>query len=659
MDSRTRLRRRSWIAAAATLVLGLTTPGVAGAITVNSTGDDPDADTGNPACLTAGGVCTFRAATQQADATPGTDTIGFTGGVTDKNITIASPLSVTDAVSIDGCSTQSTPTKPCVGVRTASGIDNALQVFGAGVTVKGLAIAHAGQGIFYGAGGTGLEVRNSWFGLRVGGAPEPDGTGMTLTGGGAVVGGTTPGARNVFANNGTAIQIFVGSNNQIRGNFFGTLADGTTAAPNAHNIDVLGNGGGGVPVDNVIGTSVSSVAAATPACDGGCNVIAAATTGSGIDLAGASTGAPAGRTQIRGNFIGLDVTGNHDLGNAPDGINVGCASGVTIGGPSLNVRNVIGGNVTGVGGGGCGGSGGGGLTVQGNLFGLSSTGGTAIPDDADAADLGSSAGRPTVFTGNRVAGNGTHPRIGIELSGTAGRLSGNAFGVGTDGQDLPFEQSAVFLAGSGHVIGGSAAADANVIGGGRDEAGVVLNGADNVSVRGNLIGVDAKGNPYPNSIGVLLRDSARQNTIGGDTSESENTIARNTDSAIVVADAASRNDVFGRNRGANAQLFVDLGSDGAGNAAGGPNGGVQAPSVATATTIQATGTAAAGAKIRLFIGEAGSPGKIKQFVGSAVASGSGAWSITYGAPLTAGQRVMATQTGSAGTSELSALKVVG
>src|SRR3954452_9953507 len=273
MDQTRTLHRRMWIAAAATLMLGLASPGVAGAITVNSTGDDPDANTGNPACLTAGGVCTVRAPAQQAGVTAGTGTIGFTGGVTDQNITIASPLSVTDPVSIDGCSTQSTPTKPCVGVRTASGIDNALQVFGAGagVTVKGLAIAHAGQGIFYGAGATGLNVRNSWFGLRVGGAPAPDGAGITLTGGGAVVAGTTPGARNVFANNGTATQIFVASNNQIRGNFLGTLADGTTAAPNAHNIDVLGNGGGGVPVDNVIGTSVSSAAAATPACDGGCN----------------------------------------------------------------------------------------------------------------------------------------------------------------------------------------------------------------------------------------------------------------------------------------------------------------------------------------------------------------------------------------------------
>jgi hypothetical protein len=264
-----------------------------------------------------------------------------------------------------------------------------------------------------------------------------------------------------------------------------------------------------------------------------------------------------------------------------------------------------------------------------------------------------------VFTGNRVGGNGTHPRIGIELSGTGGRVTGNIFGAGTDGQDLPFLQSAVFLAGSGHVVGGSAAADANVIGGGRDEAGVVLNGADNVSVRGNFIGLDAKGNGYPNAVGVLLRNSARQNTIGGDTSESENNIARNTDSAIVVADAASSNDVFGRNRGANGALFIDLGDNGAGNGAGGPNGGVQAPTVATATTIKATGTAGAGAKVRLFLGELGSPGKIKQFVGSAVASGSGAWSITYGTPLTAGQRVLATQTRSAGTSELSALKVVG
>jgi CSLREA domain-containing protein len=658
MDRTRKLRHRSWIATTAVMALGLVSPGVAGALTVNSTGDDPDANTGNPACLTAGGLCTFRAAVQQANATPGADTIGFTAGVTDKNITIASSLDVTEAVSIDGCSSQSSPTRPCVGVRTATGTINALNDLAEGVTVKGLAIAHSGQGIFYGAGATGLNVRNSWFGLRVGGTAEPNGTGITLTGSGAVVGGTTPGARNVFANGGTSIQIFAGSDNQIRGNFFGTLADGTTAAPNAQNITVLGNGGGSVPVDNVIGTSVSSTAAATPACDGGCNVIAAATSGSGIDLAGGSTGDPAGPTLIRGNFIGLDKTGAHDLGNAPDGINIGCATGVTVGGPSINVRNVIGGNVTGLGGGGCGRTGVGGLTIQGNLLGLSSTGGSAVPDFADAADVTSSAALPTVFTGNHVGGDGTQPRNGIELSGAGGEVTGNAFGVGTDGQDLPFQQSAVFLAGSGHVIGGSAAADANVIGGGEEEAGLVLNGADNVSVRGNFIGVDAKGNPYPNAVGVLLANSARQNTIGGDTSESENVIARSGDSGVIVADAASRGDVFGRNRGANGALFFDLGNDGAGNGASGPNGGAQAPTVATATTITATGTAPVGARVRLFLGETGDPGKIKKFVGSAVANGSGAWSITYGTPLTAGQRVAATQTGSAGTSELSALRAV-
>jgi len=46
-------------------------------LTVNSTGDASDANTGDSACATAGGVCTLRAALEQTQVLGGTNTIGF------------------------------------------------------------------------------------------------------------------------------------------------------------------------------------------------------------------------------------------------------------------------------------------------------------------------------------------------------------------------------------------------------------------------------------------------------------------------------------------------------------------------------------------------------------------------------------------------------
>jgi len=45
--------------------------------TVNSAGDDPDANPGNCQCRTSGGVCTLRAAIQEANACSGRQTIRF------------------------------------------------------------------------------------------------------------------------------------------------------------------------------------------------------------------------------------------------------------------------------------------------------------------------------------------------------------------------------------------------------------------------------------------------------------------------------------------------------------------------------------------------------------------------------------------------------
>ena len=58
-------------------------PGLAAAavFTVNSTSDLPDASPGDGACDAGSGACTLRAAVQEANQTPGSDTINVPAGV--------------------------------------------------------------------------------------------------------------------------------------------------------------------------------------------------------------------------------------------------------------------------------------------------------------------------------------------------------------------------------------------------------------------------------------------------------------------------------------------------------------------------------------------------------------------------------------------------
>ena len=69
---------RAWAAALVVAVIGVgivasAAPAQAATFDVNSMADAVDANPGNTACATAGGVCTLRAAIQEANALPGAD----------------------------------------------------------------------------------------------------------------------------------------------------------------------------------------------------------------------------------------------------------------------------------------------------------------------------------------------------------------------------------------------------------------------------------------------------------------------------------------------------------------------------------------------------------------------------------------------------------
>ncbi len=170
--------RARWIVAV--LVGWLTVVPAAATFVVTSTGDGADASSADGLCADAGGNCTLRAAIEQANATAGTDTIGFAIPGTPV-ITPATALPpVIGTAAIDGT------TQPGGGIVTLDGTSTGagtigLVLRGPGSTVQGLAIGHfPGHGLLL-FGANGSTIANTFVGI------DPDGVGAATNGQNGIV----------------------------------------------------------------------------------------------------------------------------------------------------------------------------------------------------------------------------------------------------------------------------------------------------------------------------------------------------------------------------------------------------------------------------------------------------------------------------------------
>lgn len=317
------------------------------------------------------------------------------------------------------------------------------------------------------------------------------GNGITISAANCVIGGATPGARNVIsANTGAGIQVMA-SGCVIQGNLIGTDAAGTGALGNSMEGIVIENGS-----TNVIGGELA----------GAGNVISA-NRSSGIAIRSNASG-----TQVQGNSIGTDIQGLKALRNLRNGILIASRNNV-IGGTNLAARNLISGNApSGVAIVGAAGSR---NQVLGNWIGIDATGAAKLANLENGILLNDAPGNiiGTPGGGNVISGNSF---AGIEISGDTARTNViHANRIGTD------PAGANNLGNAGHGIFVNNNASGNVIGGtGANEGNLIAhNGGDGVYIETGS-GNAARGNTIFSNVGLSV-DLAPNGPTANDPADSD------------------------------------------------------------------------------------------------------------------------------------------
>ncbi len=570
-------------------------------LTVTSVADAGDANPGDGVCDTGAGVCTLRAAIEEANALAGADTITFNipgSGV--QHIMVPSPLpALTAPVTIDGttqpgaaCATANTP--PLLKIEldgtgtisTTNGLELALGSDGS--MVKGLVINRFG--------GNGLAVLSSGatiactiIGTDASGAVDLGNglNGIALSNASnTLIGGTTPAARNLISgNDGAGIYILSGEleglarptavlNNRVWGNYIGTSLYGVVA---------LGNSLSGVIIDGTDATN-NEVGGLDPHSG---NLIAGNGENGVAVLEGASD------NLVANNWIGLTSVGRWPLANTLQGVLIENAAN------TLVRDNVIAGNgqngvqildtpssiaTTG-------------NQVRGNLIGTDVSGMQALPNGVAGVDIFSAAstiiGGDTPADRNIITGNTGDAvlihRSSPQLHAINNEVRGNylgldrtglhALGNGGDGVALFNAEAAIV---HGNVIAGNS-------------AGIQVSGRDSVGniITGNIVGSDPSGVlEFGNGEhGIFMNSGATQTLIGGLEPGDGNLIAYHSGRGIWVNGATTlynsiRGNSIHSNQGTEVEnkLGIDLAPSGPnpidiGDADTGPNDLQNAPEI--------------------------------------------------------------------------------
>jgi CSLREA domain-containing protein len=615
---------------------------MAAEFTVNSTLDETDSGSGNPACLTAGGKCTLRAAIEAGESLEEFFRIDFDEevfkGQAVTTIALGSSLpTITRPAFINGrtCETEAKVSGPCVGVEGPSG-GPALTLSNAEVEILGLAMTAAQTAVKL-EGSPGTRVQGSWIGVALDGTLAGNQTGVLVGPGSnrSLIGGEGVGDGNVFAGNANdGLDVHGGNNVRVFGNYFGVEPDGETPAANGgDDIEVVSTEGSEV-TGTAIGTRVSAAAAASPSCDGGCNVISAAAS-DGIDLEGdGKPEAGAVSTSVAGNYIGLSADGTAAVPNVGAGVRVGEALHTLIGGPSGGEANHVTGGSVGI----VAGPAAADLSVRGNFIGTDAIDGEILapPNDGIVVNSGE---LPSPSLEAEIAGNeiGMEDGVAILQRGEGAWIVGNQiFGsrIGIRTSESTAQHGNVV---EGNLIEGPAA------------NGILVENELNEIVGNEVLGAGAAGIWIQ---GSLFKFGVSGNLVGGDAPVDENFIDGSGGAAIEISNPEATNNEVARNQGiGNAGLFIDLVATSPSTEVG-PNRGIEPPTFSTVTQTEASGGAVEGATVRVFRKQLAAAGELESLIGEAVADSTGGWEVAFDAAIPPGTIIAATQTKEGATSEL-------
>jgi subtilisin-like proprotein convertase family protein len=532
-----------------------------------------------------------------ADATEGVQT-GAAGldeihfaipGAGPHTISLASALpTITESVIIDGftemtggaAAPNTNPTNMPINATMLIVVDGGGGTFdgftidsgGGGSTIRGLVIQNFdGNGVSIVDSDDNFVIGN-FIGTNVdgdGAAANVTGVSITGTSMNNAVGGVAAADRNLISGN-TSHGVFMSNGatmNDVLGNFIGSEADGTTG---------LGNGANGVWINDAANNN--TVGGTT---DTSRNVIVANNVGVRLNSVSG--------VMVQGNYIGLDRTGEGNLGNSADGVVIeDGATNNTIGGTTPSARNIISGNnssgvqiqdgdTTG-------------NVVSGNYIGTSASGNADRGNFGDGVRIRNGASNNTIGgtasgAGNLISGN-DGDGVDIRDASTTGNLvQGNFIGLDHTGTvAIANSDNGVQISNeaSNNTVGGTTAGARNIISG-NNSTGVQIQGSGTSGnmVQGNYIGTTADGmSALGNSgDGVRIQSEASNNSIGGTAAGAGNLISANRDGVDIRDDDTDGNTVQGNRIGTDADGTGDLGNS---------DNGVQISNEASNNTVGGT-----------------------------------------------------------------------
>ncbi len=292
------------------LIAAFLAPGVVTAtLTVTNTNDS--------------GGGSLRQAILDANAGAGSDTIVFNiaGGGPYVILPLAPGLpAVLKPTTIDGTTQPGYAGTPIIEIANFSG--SGLKLQGGGSTVRGLVVRGFNTGISMESSNN--VVEGCYVGTDVTGTIAAlNGTGIVVQSGsvGNVIGGSTAAQRNLISGNTVGIALINASNAVIQGNYIGTTADGAAPLGNAQGVKATATtnlvfGGSGAGEGNVVAASAQE----------------------GIFFTGGSG------ALLQGNRIGTNAAGSEALGNDV-GVSASNHTGLILGGNfNAGEGNLISGN---------------------------------------------------------------------------------------------------------------------------------------------------------------------------------------------------------------------------------------------------------------------------------------------------------------------------